>query len=50
MTMPAKEVALAVGMYYNGVSLDGVQNLIKQNDNREISESTAWNWVKRFTK
>jgi transposase-like protein len=50
MKIPADKIASAMGMYYGGMSLDGIQGQFKQDHNLELSESTFWNWVTRFTK
>lgn len=50
MKTPAKQIASALGMYYGGMSLDGVQQQFKQDYDLDMSESNFWNWVKRFTK
>ncbi len=50
MKTPARWVASALGMYYGGMSLDGIQQQFKQDHNLDMSESNYWNWVKRFTK
>jgi putative transposase len=50
MKTPAKQIASALGMYYGGMSLDGVQQQFRQDHDLDMSESNFWNWVKRFTK
>jgi putative transposase len=50
MKTPAKQIASALGMYYSGMSLDGVQQQFKQVYGLDMSESNYWNWVQRFTK
>jgi putative transposase len=50
MKTPARLVASALGMYYGGMSLDGIQQQFKQDHNLDMSETNYWNWVKRFTK
>ena len=50
MKTPAKQIASAMGMYYGGMSLDGIEQQFKQDYNLDMSESNYWNWVKRFTK
>jgi transposase-like protein len=49
MKTPAKQIASALGMYYSGMSLDGIQQQFKQDYGLDMSESNYWNWVKRFT-
>ncbi|MBM2824557.1 MAG: Integrase catalytic protein [Dehalococcoidales bacterium] len=49
MKTPARQIASALGMYYGGMSLDGLQQQFKQDYNLDMSESNYWNWVKRFT-
>ena len=50
MKTPARQIASAMGMYYGGMSLDGSQQQFKQDHGLDMSESSYWNWVKRFTK
>ncbi len=50
MKTPARRIASALGMYYGGMSLDGIEQQFKQDYDTEMSESNYWNWVKRFTK
>jgi putative transposase len=50
MKIPADKIASAIGMYYKGMPLDGLQGQFKEQYGLELSESTFWNWVKRFTK
>lgn len=50
MKTPAKQIASAMGMYYGGMSLDGIQQQFRQDYDNDMSESNYWNWVKRFTK
>jgi len=50
MKTPAKQIASAMCMYYNGQSLDGIQQQFRQDYDVDMSESNYWNWVKRFTK
>ena len=50
MKTPARQIASAMGMYYGGMSLDGIQQQFRQDHNLDMSESNYWNWVVRFTK
>jgi len=50
MKIPASKIASAMGMYYGGMSLDGLQQQFKQDHNLDMSESNYWNWVTTFTK
>ncbi len=50
MKTQASLIASALGMYYGGMALDGIQQQFKQDHNLDMSESNYWNWVKRFTK
>jgi len=50
MKTPAKLIASAMGMYYGGMPLDAIQQQFRQDYNLDMSESTYWNWVKRFTR
>lgn len=49
MKIPADKIASALGMYYGGMSFDALQTQFKQDHDLELSETTFWNWVKRFT-
>lgn len=50
MKTPARMIASAMGMYYNGMTLDGIQQQFRQDHNLDMSESAYWDWVERFTK
>jgi putative transposase len=50
MKISADKIASAMNMYYSGMSFDGLQNQFKQDYDLDLSETTFWNWVKRFTK
>jgi putative transposase len=50
MKTPARLIASALGMYYGGMSLDGIEQQFRQDHDMEMSESNYWNWVTRFTK
>ncbi len=50
MKTPARRIASALSMYYNGMTLDGIQQQFRQDHNLDMSESNYWNWVERFTK
>jgi len=50
MKLPAKQIASCIGMYYRGMPLDGLQGQYKDDYGIELSESTFWNWITRFTK
>lgn len=50
MKTPTRQIASALCMYYNGQSLDGIQQQFRQDYDLDMSESNYWNWVKRFTK
>jgi putative transposase len=49
MKIPADKIASAMGMYYGGMSFDALQTQFKQDHGIDLSETTFWNWVKRFT-
>lgn len=49
MQNTTRNIADALNMYYEGMSLNEIRrNFIQQDDNR-ISKVSAYNWVKRFT-
>lgn len=50
MKISADKIASAMNMYYSGMSLDGLQGQFRQDFDLDLSETTFWNWVKRFTK
>ncbi len=50
MKTPSSLIASAMGMYYGGMSLDGIEQQFKQDHDLNMSESNYWDWVKRFTK
>ncbi len=49
MKTPSRQIASAMGMYYGGMSLDAIQQQFRQDHDTDMSESSYWNWVKRFT-
>ena len=49
MKVSADKIASALHMYYSGMSLDGLQGQFRQDYELDLSETTFWNWVKRFT-
>ena len=50
MQTPTHQIADALNMYYEGLSLSEIRrNLIQQHDNY-ISRISAYNWFERFTK
>jgi transposase-like protein len=50
MQTPVDQVSAAMGMYYRGMSLDGIQGQLKDQFGNEVSESTIYYWIVRFTK
>lgn len=50
MRIEAPKIASAMGMYYGGMPLDAIQQQFRQDHDLDMSESSYWNWVKRFTK
>jgi transposase-like protein len=50
MQYPAKMIADALNMYYEGLSLNEIRRNFIQQDNNYISKVSPYNWVHRFTK
>jgi transposase-like protein len=50
MQTPADQVSAAMGMYYRGMSLDGIQGQIEEQFGNKVAESTIYYWISRFTK
>jgi len=50
MQTPVDQISAAMGMYYRGMSLDGIQGQLKDQFGNEVSESTIYYWIVRFTK
>jgi len=50
MQTPIEQVGAAVGMYYEGQSLNSIRRLLTQIYNSYPSDSTIYRWVTRFTK
>lgn len=50
MQTPTDQISAAMGMYYRGMSLDGIQGQLKDQFGNEVSESTIYYWIVRFTK
>lgn len=50
MQYPTSQVASVLNMYYEGMSLHEIRRNLIQQDNSYISDVTALNWVKRFSK
>jgi transposase-like protein len=49
MQYPTSQIADALNMYYEGLSLHEIRRNLIQQHNSYISDVTALNWVKRFT-
>ncbi len=47
---PAKIIASAIDLYFNGVSLRKIENHVKQFYNLEVSDSSVCRWIRRFNK
>ena len=50
MQYPTHQVADALNMYYEGMSLNDIRRNLIQQHNSYISDATAYNWVNRFSK
>lgn len=50
MKTPADQVASALSMYYEGMSLNAIRRHLQQMHNNYPSDSTVYEWVTRFTK
>jgi putative transposase len=50
MKTPSDQVASALNMYYEGMSLNAVRRHLQQTHNNYPSDSTVYEWVIRFTK
>jgi transposase-like protein len=50
MKTPADQVASALNMYYEGMSLNAIRRHLQQMYNNYPSDSTVYEWITRFTK
>jgi len=50
MQTPIEQVGAAIGMYYEGQSLNSIRRLITQIYNSYPSDSTVYRWISRFTR
>ena len=50
MQFPINQVAAAVSMYYEGLSLNEIKRVIKQIYSCDVSDYGIYGWVERFTK
>lgn len=50
MQVPVNQVASAIGMYYDGLSIDKVRYQLKHIYNTDVSDFAVYNWLTRFTK
>ncbi len=50
MKTPTEQVSSALGMYYDGSSLQAIRRHLQQEYNSSISDSNIYSWIVRFTK
>lgn len=50
MKTPIPVIGAALNMYYNGMSLDGIQTELKQDYGLDLSQMGIYDWIIRFTK
>lgn len=50
MKTPSDQIASALNMYYEGMSLNAIRRHLKQMYNSYPADSTVYEWVDRFTK
>jgi len=50
MQTPVEQVALALSLYYDGLSLNAIRRNLKQAYGNYPSDSTVYGWITRFTK
>ncbi len=50
MQTPIIQVASALGMFYEGMSLNGIRRQLEQTYNNYPSDSTVYTWIVKFTK
>jgi putative transposase len=50
MKTPINQIAAAVSLYYEGLSLNEIKRMLKQIYNLEVSDFAIYNWITRFTK
>jgi len=50
MQTPIRDIADALNMYYEGMSLAEIRHNFIQQDNNYITRTSPYNWVQRFTK
>lgn len=50
MQTPVEQVALALSLYYDGLSLNAIRRNLKQAYGNYPSDSTVYSWITRFTK
>jgi len=50
MQYPTSQIASALNMYYEGMSLMEIRRNLIQQHNSYLSDATIYNWVKRFSK
>lgn len=49
MKLPANNVASALSMYYEGMSLNAISRQLHQDDGTNIPDKTVFEWVNKFT-
>ena len=50
MRTPAKQVATAVGAYFDGLSINAIRRQLQQQYNNCPSQSTVYEWLRRFAR
>jgi transposase-like protein len=50
MKVPTDTIGSAVGMFYEGMSLNAIRRQTQQRDNIYPSDSTVYGWIQRYTK
>jgi putative transposase len=50
MRLPAIQIAAALSMFYEGLSLNAIRRNLKQTFNSFPSDSTVYNWIVKYTK
>jgi putative transposase len=50
MQTPVNQIAAALSMYYEGLSQNETQRMLKQIYKNDVSDFAIYNWIERFTK
>jgi putative transposase len=50
MHTPANQVSSAIRMYYSGMSIEAIQDFLKQETGRKPSTATIFEWVNKYTR